>query len=60
MNNIAGMLQHNDWKHRHAALMAISACGEGCHKQMDAILGQVIEAVVKYLTDPVRMRNISK
>ena len=54
------MLQHNDWKHRHAALMAISACGEGCHKQMDAILGQVIEAVVKYLTDPVRMRNISK
>ena len=24
-----------DWKHRHAALMAISASGEGCHKQME-------------------------
>lgn len=38
---------------RHAALMAISAVGEGCHKQMEAILPQIMEGVIQYLQDPV-------
>lgn len=33
--------------------MAISAVGEGCHKQMEAILGQIMEGIIHYLQDPV-------
>jgi len=46
------MLQSQDWKHRHAALMAISASGEGCHKQMEPFLDQVMEGVIKFIMDP--------
>jgi len=46
------MLQHADWKYRHAALMAISASGEGCHKQMEPFLEQVMEGVMNYINDP--------
>lgn len=43
-----------DWRYRHAALMAISACGEGCHAQMEQMLGNVVEAVLPYVKDEVR------
>lgn len=33
--------------------MAVSSAGEGCHKQMEAMLEQVVSAVLNYLTDPV-------
>lgn len=33
--------------------MAISAVGEGCHKQMEAILPQIMDGVIQYLQDPV-------
>jgi importin-5 len=33
--------------------MAISACGEGCHQQMEAILGNIVDAVIPFLQDPV-------
>merc|ERR1719414_2172099 len=46
------MLQNPDWKWRHAALMAISATGEGCHKQMVTYLGQIMEAVMQFVNDP--------
>ena len=42
-----------DWRYRHAALMAISACGEGCHKQMEEMLGNIMDATLQYLQDPV-------
>lgn len=42
---------------RHAALMAISAIGEGCHKQMEALLPQIMDGVIQYLQDPVSMIN---
>lgn len=32
--------------------MAISAVGEGCHKQMESMLPQIMEAVVRFLQDP--------
>lgn len=38
---------------RHAALMAISAVGEGCHKQMEPILSQIIDGVLTFLQDQV-------
>ena len=40
-----------DWRYRHAALMAISAVGEGCEKQMFPILGEVVNAVLPYVQD---------
>lgn len=56
--NIPRMLSNPDWKQRHAALMAISAIGEGCHKHMEAMLPQimegvpgVMESVIRYLQD---------
>ncbi|CAG5078833.1 Similar to Ipo5: Importin-5 (Mus musculus) [Cotesia congregata] len=52
VDNIPRMLSNSDWKYRHAALMAISAVGEGCHKQMEAILSQIMEGIVQYLQDP--------
>lgn len=50
--NIPVMLNNPDWKYRHAALMAISAAGEGCHKQMEAMLDNIMQGVLKYLVDP--------
>lgn len=47
------MLNSPDWRKRHAALMAVSSAGEGCHKQMEQMLEQVVCAVLTYLTDPV-------
>ena len=41
-----------DWKYRHAALMAISASGEGCHKQMEPFLQQVMDGVINFIQDP--------
>lgn len=52
VHNIPGMLSHPDWKQRHAALMAISAAGEGCHKQMEDILPNIMDGVLRYLQDP--------
>ena len=42
-----------DWRYRHAALMAISACGEGCHKQMELMLTDIVGAVLPFLQDQV-------
>ncbi|XP_072034276.1 importin-5-like [Amphiura filiformis] len=52
ISGIPPMLQNPDWRYRHAALMAISAVGEGCHNQMEAVLGQVVDTVLPFLSDP--------
>merc|ERR1711962_1573168 len=52
LNATPQMLQQADWKCRHAALMAISAAGEGCHKQMESYLGQIMDAVMQFVNDP--------
>lgn len=51
ISNIPAMLSNSDWRYRHAALMAISAVGEGCHKQMEPLLPQIIDGVLNYLQD---------
>jgi hypothetical protein len=38
---------------RHAALMAISAVGEGCHKQMQTVLNDILDGILSFLHDPV-------
>lgn len=40
-----------DWRYRHAGLMAISAVGEGCHKQMLNILPTLVDSILPFLTD---------
>uniref|UniRef100_A0A6M2DRC2 Putative karyopherin importin beta 3 n=1 Tax=Xenopsylla cheopis TaxID=163159 RepID=A0A6M2DRC2_XENCH len=52
IQNIPSMLSHSDWKQRHAALMAISAVGEGCHKQMESMLDEIMSGVLNFLQDP--------
>ncbi|CAG8588523.1 5786_t:CDS:10, partial [Dentiscutata erythropus] len=51
-NYIPSMLGAEKWEQRHAALMAISAIGEGCVKIMEPELGKIIELVLPYLRDP--------
>jgi len=46
------MLKHENYKHRVAALMALSAVGEGCHVQMQPLLGEVVDGVIPFLRDP--------
>ena len=50
-------LPPEDWRFRHAMLMAISAVGEGCEKQVQPILGEVVQAVLPFCQDPVRERR---
>ncbi|KAK9504651.1 hypothetical protein O3M35_010937 [Rhynocoris fuscipes] len=51
LSNIPQMLSNANWKYRHAALMAISAVGEGCFKQMESMLPQIMDGVLNYLQD---------
>uniref|UniRef100_A0A3P8XB24 TOG domain-containing protein n=1 Tax=Esox lucius TaxID=8010 RepID=A0A3P8XB24_ESOLU len=50
--HIMTMLQNPDWKYRHAGLMALSAIGEGCHQQMEAILNEIVSFVLLFCQDP--------
>ncbi|RWS30151.1 importin-5-like protein [Leptotrombidium deliense] len=51
ISHISQMLQNGDWKHRYAAMMAISAVGEGCHDQMLPLLMQIVDGIIPYLSD---------
>lgn len=51
LNNISQMLQNNDWKHRFAAMMAVSAVGEGCHDQMLPLLPKIVDGLLPFTTD---------
>jgi hypothetical protein len=37
--------------------MALSAVGEGCHKQMETMLPQIMDGVLSFLQDPVSTLN---
>lgn len=52
MESLPAMLSNPDWKYRHAALMAISSVGEGCHKQMESMLDSITEGVLRFIQDP--------
>lgn len=49
---ISEMLQCSDWKRRYAGLMAISALGEGCHRQMLPVLQRIVDVITPFITDP--------
>ena len=40
-----------DWRYRHAGLMAISAIGEGCYKQMQAMLQNIVDTILPFAND---------
>jgi len=42
----------DDWKQRHAALMAISQSGEGCEAQMAKQLENIVKVIVTKFIDP--------
>uniref|UniRef100_A0A0N5CCH7 TOG domain-containing protein n=1 Tax=Strongyloides papillosus TaxID=174720 RepID=A0A0N5CCH7_STREA len=44
-------LKSSDWKHRHAAIMAISVSGEGCKRQMEPHIENVVDTILPYLKD---------
>lgn len=51
IHHLPPMLQHADWKYRHAALMAVSAIAEGCCKQMEPLLASVVDSILPFLED---------
>ncbi|KAF0306609.1 Importin-5 [Amphibalanus amphitrite] len=51
LSNVQQLLVSADWKHRHAALSAVSTIGEGCRKQMEPLLPPIISGVVNFLKD---------
>ncbi|CAK9293397.1 unnamed protein product [Gordionus sp. m RMFG-2023] len=51
LNCVATMLNSQNWKERHASLMALGAVGEGCHKYMETLLGTIVDGIIIYLND---------
>jgi len=51
MKEVHPMLQNEKWNFRYAGLMAISAVGEGCLKQMEQFLPQIVDAALGFLSD---------
>ncbi|TPX44882.1 hypothetical protein SeLEV6574_g04238 [Synchytrium endobioticum] len=49
---IPKMISSQDWQKRYAALMAISAIGEGCEKIINPELPNVLSLVAPYIRDP--------
>lgn len=47
------ILIEEDWRYRHAGLMAISAVAEGCKKQMEPLLKGIVDEILMLLTDQV-------
>ncbi|KAI9554129.1 hypothetical protein GHT06_019401 [Daphnia sinensis] len=52
IQSLPTMLSNTDWRYRHAALMAVSAVGEGCHKEMEPLLTQIMDGILNFLRDP--------
>ena len=42
-----------NWRERYASLIALSAIGEGCKKQLDDKLESMITSILPYLADQV-------
>lgn len=52
LNACHEMLQHTDWRFRHAALMAISATGEGLTKSMEKHMDEIVKVCQNSVNDP--------
>ena len=45
----------DDWRQRHAALKAISVLGEGCVKQITAMLEELLDMILPFCQDKVTL-----
>ena len=52
VNTVSLMLQKEQYEQRVAALMAISAVGEGCHTQMVSLVPNLVDGILPFLKDP--------
>eukprot|EP01088_Endostelium_zonatum_P019405 TRINITY_DN6679_c0_g1_i2.p1 TRINITY_DN6679_c0_g1~~TRINITY_DN6679_c0_g1_i2.p1 ORF type:complete len:1118 (-),score=296.19 TRINITY_DN6679_c0_g1_i2:148-3501(-) len=50
--NVAQLLQHADWKHRHTGLMSMALVAEGCHAYLEPHLSDLVNKVVPGFSDP--------
>lgn len=50
-NLLPKLMSHQDWKHKHAALMAISVVGEGCNKYLSPNLSEIVKNILPFLQD---------
>ncbi|KAG5438294.1 hypothetical protein PCANB_002782 [Pneumocystis canis] len=48
---LPSLISSQDWRERHASLMAISAIAEGCEKIMKEELGRILDMVLPLLRD---------
>jgi hypothetical protein len=55
MGQVQVLLGNPEWNKRYAGLMAVSAVGEGCTKQMEPMLTQIVEPILNFLRDPVSL-----
>ncbi|CAD5228158.1 unnamed protein product [Bursaphelenchus okinawaensis] len=47
------IIKHEDWRYRHAAIMGLSTMGEGCRRQMEPLISQIIhDMVIPCIQDP--------
>jgi len=53
MAKVQDFLGSPEWDKRYAGLMAVSAVGEGCTKQMEPLLPQIVTPILGFLKDPV-------
>lgn len=44
----------DNWKARHAGIMAISTMGEGCKRAMEPRIEEIVDSIIPFLNDPVR------
>eukprot|EP00667_Euglena_gracilis_P004853 EG_transcript_4879 len=49
---IMQFLQESDWRHRHAALWALSQVAEGCSREFQPLLPQIAPLIAKAMEDP--------
>ncbi|CAD5235672.1 unnamed protein product [Bursaphelenchus xylophilus] len=47
------IIKNPDWRYRHAAIMGLSTMGEGCRRQMEPLIAQIIhDMVIPAIQDP--------
>lgn len=51
MDELTEMLRRPEWQMRHAALMAFSSAGEGCHAQLLRVLDRIVNGILTFLSD---------
>uniref|UniRef100_A0A1I7YJ02 Importin-5 n=1 Tax=Steinernema glaseri TaxID=37863 RepID=A0A1I7YJ02_9BILA len=49
--HVQPLIRDADWKKRHAAIMGLSTVGEGCKRQMEPMIKQIIDEILPYVTD---------